>query len=196
MKSHTRSNQAITDADECDQIYLVRELCEAHLAKDPDDCWILEVYSRTLCSMALYAEAESAINRAEKHVSEKLMKWIVSRKGSIRECQGKFDQAETLFLEAHQLDPQEATFLIFAGSCAFRQGEIIRAEEFARQATQCERGAIEEAFYNLGGYLSCQKRYQEALDCYERALEIDPEYKIAAERLEDIRKVIGGKNTG
>ena len=127
MNIDASSNQAIIDADDSDYIYLVRELCEKRLSQHPTDYWTLEIYSRTLTSMALYPEAESAIDRAEQYAPQKRMKWIISRRGSIRECQGRHQEAEILFLEARAQDPQEATFLIFAGSCAFRQDRISRA---------------------------------------------------------------------
>ena len=196
MNTDALSNQAIIDADDSDHISLVRELCEKRLSQFPTDYWTLEIYSRTLASMALYSEAESAIDRAEQHAPQKRMKWILSQRGSIRECQGRFQEAEILFLGAHAQDPQEATFLIFAGSCAFRQGHISRAAELARRATTCGKGAIDEAFHNLGGYLSCMKRFSEAQDCYKRATEIDPDYEAAFQRLEDIRRVLANANAG
>lgn len=55
---------------------------------------------------------------------------------------------------------------------------------------ECSDGRLDEAHFNLGGYLSAQKRYEEARDCYLRALEIDPEYTIAQKRLAEVERVI------
>ena len=41
-----------------------------------------------------------------------------------------------------------------------------------------------------GFYLLAQKRFEEARDCYLRALEIDPDYSIARKRLADVERVI------
>lgn len=93
-------------------------------------------------------------------------------------------------MQAHQLDPDDATYLIYAASAAFRRGDIERAESLARQATGCTDGSIDEAWFNLGGYLLSAKRYSEAADCYRRALEIDPDYDIAHERLRDVELIL------
>ena len=61
---------------------------------------------------------------------------------------------------------------------------------YRRCRDQCEGGPVDEALFNLGGVLLAVGRFQEAADCYERALEIDPEYEIAKERLEDVRLIL------
>lgn len=115
---------------------------------------------------------------------------VVAQRGHLLEARGDFLGAEQLFMQAHQLDPDDATCLIYAGSVAFRRGDIGRAEALARQATECSDGCIDEAWFNLGGYLLSAKRYSEAADCYRRALDIDPNYDIARERLSDVGLIL------
>jgi tetratricopeptide (TPR) repeat protein len=45
-------------------------------------------------------------------------------------------------------------------------------------------------YYNLGGYLLVQRYYEDARDCFRRALEIDPDYEIVRERLSDMESVL------
>lgn len=89
------------------------------------------------------------------------------------------------------------TYLIFAASAALNGGNIKRAEELNAQATQCAEGEIDEAYCNLGGIYIIEKRYEEALQCYRRALEIDPDYARARNCIEDIELILAreGANT-
>jgi tetratricopeptide (TPR) repeat protein len=84
----------------------------------------------------------------------------------------------------------EASHLICAAASKFSAGDIFKATELATRATQCSEGSISEAYYNLGGYLLVQRRYKESRDCIRRALEIEPDYEIAKDRLDDIESVL------
>ena len=103
---------------------------------------------------------------------------------------GHFKQAAEIYLQSHALDPSEASPLICAATVMLRAGDIPKAIELATQATQCGEGPIDEAYFNLGGYFLIQRRYEEARNCYMRALEIDPEYEWAKHRLEDVERVL------
>jgi tetratricopeptide (TPR) repeat protein len=69
------------------------------------------------------------------------------------EAQGDFIGAEGFYMQARQISPEDAGYLIFAGSVAFQSGNIERAIQLARQATRSAEGCIDEAWFNLGGYL-------------------------------------------
>jgi tetratricopeptide (TPR) repeat protein len=99
---------------------------------------------------------------------------------------GAYAEAESLFLAAHELDPSDATYLIYAFSAASARGDLSRAEELIRRALECQEGCLDEAYFNLGGCLLRKKQYEEARRCYVQALEIDPDYEIAKKRLADL----------
>ncbi|MEO7299776.1 MAG: tetratricopeptide repeat protein [Verrucomicrobiota bacterium] len=99
-------------------------------------------------------------------------------------------EAEKMFMRAHRLDADEATYLIYAGSAAFRRGDLSKAKKLATKATKCSKGCIDEAFFNLGGYLLSARRYKEAANCYLKALKIDNNYEIAKKRLEDVELIL------
>jgi len=169
---------------------LSRELTQRQIEVHPDDYRLLldlVTHELTFCR---YQEAQAAIDHAEHVCPPKAMKWVLALRGHLSEGLGDFEAAIRHHLAAHELDPDEATFLIFAGSVAFKAGDTDRAIELATRATQCPKGCIDEAYYNLGGYLLAMRRYSEARDCYDRALEIDPTYAITRTRLEDVLRIL------
>lgn len=188
--------RAIADADENDEIAYTRHLCERFLKEEPNHAATLIRYARNLISLAQYSAAKEAIDRAELFAPKGRMDLVVTQRGHLLKAQGEFESAEEEFMRAHQMHPETASHLIYAASVAFRRGDLERAEALARKATGCTEGCIDEAWFNLGGYLLSSKRYREAKECYCRALKIDPEYEIAKKRLKDVELILMDIDSG
>jgi tetratricopeptide (TPR) repeat protein len=185
--------EEIALADERDQTGYTRYLCELYLKDYPDHWPTLIRYAGSLISLGQYPAAQIALDQAQANVPEKYRHLVLSQRGHLLKAQGDFAGACELYLQAHKISPDDATYLIFAGSVAFDQGDIARAQALTRQATQCSEGSLDEAWFNLGGYLLSDRQYTEAADCYRRALAIDPDYQIAKDRLADVELIVQHK---
>jgi len=183
---------ALWEADAADQTAYSRHLCEVILNRYPDHGPTLILHAKRLIAFSHYEEATRCLDHAELVVPQALRHHVLAERGHLLGRMGDYVGAEEMHLKAHELDPDDATYLIYAGSVAFRRGDIFRAEELARRALKCPEGCLDEAHFNLGGYLLAQKRYEEARDSYLRALEIDPDYSIAKVRLADVERLIAG----
>lgn len=190
MPSDEPLYKAMRSADESDHVGYTRHLCERYLQDHPDHVPTLIRYACNLISLAQYSAAQAALDHAQPIAPKERLHLVIAQRGHLLEAQGDFLGAEELFMQAHGLDPDDATYLIYAACVAFRRGDIGRAESLARQASGCTDGCIDEAWFNLGGYLLSAKRYSEAADCYRRALDIDPDYDIARERLGDVELIL------
>ena len=175
--------------EEGDAVY-VRHLCELVLEEHSQHWPTLLRHASNLIDLAQYELASEALQRADICVPKKHRHLVVSRWAHLAKAKGQFAAAEALYWEAHKLAPDDAGYLIFAGSVAFRDGRVERAEELARKAIACPRGCIDEAYFNLGGYLLSQKRYAEAKECYQKAIEMDPDYDVAYQRLADVNRTL------
>ena len=180
----------LSRADQADQVALTRHLCEQVLADEPTHGPTLIRYAACLVEMSLYDDATAVLDRAERVVPKDRRHLVLAQRGHLQMSMGYHSEAERLFMSAHEHDPVDATYLIYAGSAAFALGDITRAESLARKALECSEGCIDEAYFNLGGYLLVQKKYDEARRCYVHALEIDPDYEIAKDRLEDLDRLL------
>lgn len=176
----------LVQSDEAGRVALTRFLCERILGDDPEHVPTLIRYASCLIDLSLYDQANAIIDRAETLVPEERLHLVLAQRGHLFKAMGNFVGAESQYMSAHDLDSDDATYLIYAGSAAFARGDIGRAEELARAAILCSEGCIDEAYFNLGGYLLAKKQYTEAKSCYIRAIEIDPNYGIAKARLEDL----------
>jgi len=165
-----------------------RLLAEKILAEDPNHFQALLIYSRCLVSLGQYNDSEKALDHAEKIGANKLH-LVLAYKAKLYERMGELETAAEMYLKAHKLVPNDATYLIYLASIIFAIGDVPKAEKIAREAIECSDGCIDEAYYNLAGYLLCQRRYDEALIYYEKALSIDPDFDLVKRRLVDLEKI-------
>ena len=183
----------LREADGVGHIAYTRHLCECVLAQDPEHGPTLIRHACCLTALALYEESAAALDRAEKVIPAERRHLLLAQRGHLLQHMGDYETAEEMHLKAHELDPDDASYLIYAGHVAARRGDLARAEEHYRKAVACSEGCIDEAWFNLGGRLLARKRFEEARDCYLRALQIDPDYTIARKRLEDVELVLASQ---
>lgn len=197
MRVDPRLLSLLDEAEDARHIFLARHLCERILEGNPDHGPTLNRYADCLNGLSLYDQSAAVVDHAEKIVPKNWLHLVFIQRGHRLKNMGDYAGAETQYLVAHDMAPGEA-YLIFAASAAFCRGDIQRAEELARKATECPEGCIDEAYSNLGGYLLAQQRYEEARDCHLKALEITPDYRPAIRKiaeLELIQSQLDGENS-
>lgn len=177
-------------ADDRGQTAVVVELCRKHLRKFPKHGLAWLYYGMAQIDLARYAPAEKAIKRAISMCPQKALPIAYSRMGHLFQAKDDFKQASLWYRKAVNQKPHDATYHIFLADSAFKCGRLKQAETYFRRALKCSEGCLEEAYFNLGGILLGRRKYSEAVDCYEKALKIDPKYKIAKARLDDVKLAI------
>lgn len=194
MKSKTKKQRyrEIVLADDKGFNSCVIELAENYLNDFPDSQGAWLMYSFAFYRTDRFKEAKKALIRAMSLTKESddNFSWLLCRMGRIYEDSGNFDKAIEWYKKAQSSNPSEATFFIYQGVMLLRKEFCDEAAEIFLKATKCKKGYIDEAFYNLGVALIAQRKYQRAVQCFEKALEIDPKYKEAKQQLEDVKKVL------
>jgi tetratricopeptide (TPR) repeat protein len=187
MSDRKESFNQICLADDRGQIAVAVELCKKHLREFPKDgiAWLR--YGMTQTTLARYAEAKKAIQKAIILCPPKALAIAYAQMGHLVEAKGDFKQAALLYRKATKQRPDDATLHIFLGSNTFKRGLLKQSEMCYRRALKCSKGSLEEAYFNLGGILIGKRKYSEAIECYQEALKIDSKYKIAKERLDDAK---------
>jgi len=184
--SHNSLNQ-INLADDRRQTAVVIELCKKHLSKFPNDGIVWLKYGIAQVALAQYKTAEKAIHRALDLCPAKALPIVSSQMGHLLQAKGDLKRAAIWYRKAVKQKPQDATYHIFLGSNAFKRGSHKESKTRYYRAIECSEGCLDEAYFNLGGLFLGQRNYPEAIKCYEAALKIDPQYKIAKERLDDAK---------
>jgi len=149
-----------------------------------------KILGSALIDLARYPEAERAITKAISLCPpEKL--WIpLAEMGHLHKARGDYNSAAAWYRQAIEAVPREASGHIYLGGVLAKSGRLAEAEAAHRAATRCIEGCRDEAFLNLGLILRAQERYEEAAQCFERALELDPKYKAAKQALRDVCRVM------
>jgi tetratricopeptide (TPR) repeat protein len=115
------------------------------------------------------AEAQAAIQLLPRMAGA----WVNLGRGLHRN--GKPLEAASAFVEAARLEPGVAEFQRLAGSELLSAGQTQRAVQYLRGLVQIsseqQRGV---AYYDLGVALAASKQFDEAIDAYRQAVQLNP----------------------
>ncbi len=194
MKAKTKKQRynEITSAADKELNACVIELAKDYLKDFPDSQGAWSMYGFALYKIERFKDAKKAIIKTIDLTQEtdSSFGWLLCRLGHIYEDSGHFHKAIEWYKKAHISNTSEATFLIYQGVMLLRIEKYEEAAKTLLEATKCNEGCIDEAFYNLGVVRMAQRNYTEAASCFEKAIEIDPKYKEAKQQLNDMKKVL------
>jgi tetratricopeptide (TPR) repeat protein len=143
-----------------------------------------------LVDLCLFKEASVALKRLQQVAGAEDAYVVFIHWGDYYNARGDLRRAEQWYRKGAKEDQGASVFL---GGVLARQGRFAEAKRSHRQATRAaesDRLARDEAFYNLGLILRAERRYQDALECLDRAIALDPEYTAALETRADVRQAI------
>jgi Flp pilus assembly protein TadD len=176
-----------------DSVALQIELLRAFVRDFPDQYVACAMLGDRLSDISCFDEAKPFLQRALETSPPSFLRRIHSMLGHHFRDRGDFGEAERWFRSSIELEPTEAEARIFLGAMLARLGRLDEAEALHRRATACLTGAVDEAYLNLGYVLRARGRYEEALECFERAMTLDPQYKLARLAARDVRNAIAAR---
>lgn len=186
MISQRQSRNRIVSASNKNLTALDVALCEQHLRHFRSDAMVLVWLAMGKTVFGQYKQAEKSLRRAINLAKgrPRLLGMALMELGALCGERGDFKAAATWYRRALAANP-DAEVQIFLGHIAFKRGYLTTAEAHYRRSIAKEKNCPEEAYFNLGGIMVATNRHEEALQCYRRALEIDPKYTKAKLRLRD-----------
>lgn len=105
--------------------------------------------------------------------------------------QGRLDEAIAECRRAIEVDPSFGNPYNDIGAYLIELGRYEEAIPWLEQATRAARyESYHFAWHNLGRVYMEQQLYGLARDCFQHALDIEPDYKPAREALERVRRLI------
>jgi tetratricopeptide (TPR) repeat protein len=155
----------------------------AVLASGADPSSVIMLYGDALEELGRTSEARDAFTLALTILPAARHRRVLDALAVLELHAGSYAAAETYCERAIALDPDHASAHVYLGNVYSHTDRVADAElQFAR-ATDCSEGAIDEAWYNLGGVQLKLGRTSEAESSFRRALAIDPDYELALEAL-------------
>ena len=103
---------------------------------------------------------------------------------------GDLKRAEHWYQKALKEKPTTDHHL-FLGACLAKQGKYGEAKKHHLIASKNKdgKGSPDEAFFNLGLIYRAERNYKKAIECFENAIEIDPNYTKAKKAKADVSKI-------
>jgi tetratricopeptide (TPR) repeat protein len=164
----------------------VHELARAYTRTYPLDLagWIN--LADVLVMFARFDEAAQLLPRGRRlsKLPARYQIAVWSTLGSLHRERGDFPRAIRCYRKAVALGPRTST-LVFLGAALARTGDFAGAKRCHRRAVRLATENPDEAYFNLGLILRAERRYEEAVACFDRAIEHDPNYAIAVDARRD-----------
>jgi tetratricopeptide (TPR) repeat protein len=110
---------------------------------------------------------------------------------AVYERQGRFDDAFATLEKGIQEDPGLAQLQKNLGDLLYRAGRYDDAFEAYQRAVKSNPDIGGDVYLKLGNIRFRRHDRDEAVRCWERALELDPENAIVRTNLESVRQVLG-----
>lgn len=143
-----------------------------------------------LTDLARFEEARTAYQKAIKCLPRKKRQIAFAAIGHLYFAAGNRNRAASWYQKAIAADPNDASYYIYLGGLRAQQGRFDEAARLHRKATSRKDGRVDEAFLNLGFVLRARERFNEAADCFRKALQIAPKYPEAKSALRDVQLCI------
>jgi tetratricopeptide (TPR) repeat protein len=162
------------------------ELAKKFLKKYPKTSPVWMMLGNELTSIARYDEARQALQKAIRYCPKERLDYAFVNMGHLYNEKGQFKIAERWYRRALEENPRDTSNLHFFGCVLANQGKFAIAKKFHRLAAKVATDPPDEAYCNLGLVLRAEGRYKEALKYFEKAIAVDPKYKVAKNARNDI----------
>ncbi len=162
--------------------------------KNSDSRWIFRLAMGD-CYLALknYHQAQRCYEFVSTKNASNPDIWV--RLGQTLLARQKSDRAETCARKALALDENNSEALLLLGYVAIKKGNYQQGEKVCKQMIS-KNDQDPLAYCMLGQCLQALGQNDEALDCYARALQIDPNDKLAGNLLLKVQDVSVGAQAG
>ena len=186
------SRAQIKEAHNKDQWASLLEVCALHLKMNPDHIQAQIPQAIALRHLKRFDEAVALLQKTytDPNASEKCKSQCQTELGETLQEMGRFDDARRAYDEAYRLAPKSTVAIIYRGVMELRVGEFSEARQWLNRALECPEGDFDEAHFNVGSTYLCEGNYEKAIEHYQKAITLDPNYDIAWEGLADAKRAL------
>lgn len=167
---------------------IILEMISVSKSKDDQAYWQAE-QALLLHRQKQEEQASDQLTRLTKEYPKSARVW--SAMGDLRRWNGQTDDAIQCYQRAYTLG-QDDSFLLNNLGALLSQVNPLRAEIYLRQAVQVQPTNY-QAWHSLGNNHVRMNQLNQAIQCYERALEVNPEFMPSAEMLRKLADLAKGQ---
>ncbi|MGR9117147.1 MAG: tetratricopeptide repeat protein [Gammaproteobacteria bacterium] len=162
------------------EIKLAREI----LANSPENFPVLMILGSALSGLERHDEAISVVGNAIQFASDNQKYEAYVTMAFVHYQKGAFDIAESWYEKAFCNRSPRPMDKVFYADCLIKKGDFLNAIDVLDAVTDSK----ETKFYTLGVAYRAIEEYDQALECFQKAVSIDEDYEISKEAIEDILK--------
>lgn len=161
--------------------YYARE----YVSRYPKDMYGWMVLADVLAKFAFYDDAYRALRTSMRLCAKDKRYLVYEQLGHLYNEKCQLRLAEKWYGRAVAVRPRQNN-LIYLAACLAKMGRHDEAIAMHRKAVRKKPATADEAYYNLGLIYRAQGKFRTALSCLDKAIAIDPDYKIAKKARADV----------
>ncbi|MDX2149697.1 MAG: tetratricopeptide repeat protein [Bryobacteraceae bacterium] len=160
------------------------------MADDPRVDLAIELFQKAY-QLQMQGELDLAVDLYKRSIEVHPTAEAYTFLGWTYRYQGKIDEAIHECKKAISVDPRFGNPYNDIGAYLIEKGEHDEAIPWLEKATRSQRyESYHFPWYNLGRAYVAKEMYRKATECFEHALDIEPEYELAQTALDRVRKLV------
>ncbi len=165
---------------------VVVELALAYLHDHPKSGAAWFILGETYGKMRRFDDSVHALKKCLQFTSPKNQVIAYRGLGDLYKRKGNLKASERWYRKAVEEKGDKAWDLICLGGVLARQGNFAEAKKYHRRATRIKSENRDEAHLKLGLILRAERKYANAIKCFDKAMEGEPKYKAAKRARRDV----------
>lgn len=181
--------QAIISASDAGLYATTVSLVKKFLNSNPGSQRAWLDLGQSLGQLARYDEAENAFQKVIE-LSGDAAAAMYGEIGNLYRAKGKFDAAISWYQKQIDADPGDSIGYLYLGNILMRQGNFEASKAAFQNALGCEGACLQEIHFSLGLANRCRGQLSEAKSHFEKAIEIDEQFRDAKIALKDVESAM------
>lgn len=162
------------------------EMTLLYLDLNPNSVSVKIIQADILTSLNRYDEAKIILDSLHSSVKSEQLFQVFLQFGHFFKKNNNLEKSNSWYKQALLINQDNALSLVYIAENYLSQGDFVSAKKYFNKVIDLDNGLVDETLYNLGVIEKSLRKYSDALILFNRALEIDPGYKLAIKQKKDV----------
>lgn len=185
----------IFESWESGNISTAYELTLKYMVENPNSVKVKIIQADLLVNLYRFNEAKKILIELLESANSKRLYYVYLQFGHFYFKKSDLKKSSLWYRKACLIEPKNPSVLIYISHNYFIQGRFEKAKLYLMQATDLNNGLIDEAFFNLGLIEKSLGNYGNAIDFFDKALSLDPDYQLALKNKNDCLQALNEQSS-
>ncbi|MCB1604590.1 MAG: tetratricopeptide repeat protein [Xanthomonadales bacterium] len=187
MITNNKLYQKIFDEWKSGNISSAYELTRKYLDRGIESKKVNIIFVDLLISLNNFQEAKQFLDEQVNTSNTEYLHQLYLQYGHLYTKKSDIQRSISYYKKAHSIKPNDPGSLIYIAQNYYSQGDFDSSIKYFNKVLKTTKQLNDEAYFNLGLIEKSLHNYDKAIFYFEKALELDPDYYIATNQMNDCR---------